>query len=262
MARFCNLFSGSSGNCTYISTGFGGILIDAGVSARRIEQALKERDIAPDSIEAIFVTHEHVDHVTGVRVFGYKHGCRIFGSVGTLEAMTQAGALGPQNEVQVMPDSVAAADMRVTAFHTSHDSAESLGFMVEMPTGRRVAVISDTGVLTPETLQAARGCDLVQIESNHDPIMLQYGRYPFPLKERIRSAIGHLSNPDCAAALPSLAESGTTRFVLSHLSRENNTPDRARQTAVQALTASGMTAGVDYLLSVSEPISHEKWMVL
>jgi len=252
MAELCPLFSGSSGNCTYIGTAEGGILVDAGVSAKRIETALRERDIEPHSIEAVFVTHEHIDHISGLRLLTKRYGWRVYASCGTLEAIADTRPLEPQTVCEVIGETgVCAAGMEIQPFATSHDSRESLGFRITLPDGRRVAVATDTGVMTDTVRAALSGCDLVHIESNHDVRMLENGPYPYYLKRRILADTGHLSNDACAAELTALAQNGTTRFVLAHLSRENNLPEIAYMTAQAALCGAGMQENIDFLLQVA-----------
>lgn len=252
MARYCPLFSGSSGNCTYIGTAEGGILVDAGVSAKRIETALRERDIEPHSIEAVFVTHEHIDHISCLRLLTKRYGWRVYASCGTLEAIADTRPLEPQTVCEVIGETgVCAAGMEIQPFATSHDSRESLGFRITLPGGRRVAVATDTGVMTDTVRAALSGCDLVHIESNHDVRMLENGPYPYYLKRRILADTGHLSNDACAAELTALAQNGTTRFVLAHLSRENNLPEIAYMTAQAALCGAGMQENIDFLLQVA-----------
>ena len=249
MARFCPLFSGSSGNCLYIGTGNGGILVDAGVSARRIEKALVDREIDPRTIRGIFVTHEHADHTAGLRVFCKRYGTAVYASAGTRQALLEDGTVADcrlWNEADL-------GDMTIAAFHTAHDSRESTGFCVQLSDDRRVGVATDLGVMTDEVRQALRGCDLIHIESNHDVRMLENGPYPYPLKRRILSDRGHLSNEACAAELPALISAGTTRVSLGHLSRENNLPMLAHATAIAGLTAAGARESADYLLWVAPP---------
>lgn len=263
MARFCPLFSGSSGNCTYIGSAKGGILIDAGVSARRITVALTERDIDPSSIDAVFITHEHTDHVSGLRVLIKRYGYKVYASAGTLDVLEQKRILSPGDRFEVLPQSgVEAADLFVTGFHTSHDSRESMGFRIKTGDDRTIAVATDTGCMTDTVRAALRGCDLVLLESNHDVGMLKNGGYPYFLKQRILCDTGHLSNECCAAELPALAQSGTTRFVLGHLSRENNLPELAYDTALAALEQEGMIVKRDFLLNVAPSTATVPVMVL
>ena len=252
MARFCPLFSGSSGNCTYIGTSAGGILIDAGVSARRIENALLERDINPSSIAAIFVTHEHSDHISGLRVLVKKYGYKVYASEGTIAAIIGSGMAIQENGLDVISASgIAAADLMVTGFHTSHDCGDSMGFRIQTGDGRTIAVATDTGCMTDEVRSALCGCDLALIESNHDVQMLKSGNYPYFLKNRILCDTGHLSNDCCAAELPNLASEGMTRFFLGHLSRENNLPELAYSTALRALCNAGFVQNRDFILSIA-----------
>ncbi len=261
MARFCPLFSGSKGNSVYIGAGTTGILIDAGVSAKRLETALCERDIAPASIAAIFVTHEHSDHIAGLRVFASRYATPVYASEGTLTALCEMGTVNGKFEALPMQAEVCAGELRVTSFHTSHDAAESTGYRVDTPDGRRITVATDLGVMTDEVRQALAGSDLAMMESNHDVRMLQNGGYPYYLKRRILSSTGHLSNDACSCELPGLAQSGVTRFVLGHLSRENNFPEIARQTALCSFTENGMREGVDFTLSVAPQVNEEKVLI-
>ncbi|BCI59995.1 MBL fold hydrolase [Solibaculum mannosilyticum] len=261
MSRICTLFSGSSGNCTYLASQEGGILIDAGVSARSIQRALEDRDIDPKTIRAVFVTHEHTDHVAGLRVFCSRFGCKVYSSPGTLAALEEKGMLQKVDSSCIGEETVEAAGMAVRPFPISHDCAQGYGYRIHMPDGRKVAVATDTGVMTDGVREAVHGCDLVVIESNHDVRMLQNGRYPYYLKRRILSQTGHLSNDDCAVELVELVRSGTTRLILAHLSRENNVPELAYETAKSFLTSVGMRQGTDYLLSVAPKASDQKVMV-
>lgn len=254
MARYCPLFSGSSGNCTYVGTANGGVLVDAGVSAKRIETALREREIDPASVRAVLVTHEHRDHVAGLRVLLKRFHYPVYASRGTWQSLLEDGILG-EGDLGAMlePGECEIADMRVKAFHTSHDCAESMGFCFQTPDDRRIAVATDMGMMTEEVREALTGCDLIHLESNHVVRMLECGPYPYPLKRRILSEKGHLSNEDCAQELQGFARKGTSRFVLAHLSRENNTPELAYLTARTALCGDGLREGTDFLLKVASP---------
>lgn len=252
MAKFCSLYSSSSGNCTYIGTSQGGILVDVGVSAKRTAEALAEIGIDPSQIAAIFVTHEHSDHINGIRVFSERHGIKVYASAGTLTGMEEQGALTSKMQVEIMPQGgVEAGGIFVKSFRTPHDSRESTGYSIVTPDGKRIAVATDIGTVTDTVMNAIYGCDFVLLESNHDVRMLQNGPYPYFLKERILSNHGHLSNEKCAETAVKLVESGTTRFVLGHLSKENNMPSLAFETTHAAMTMAGAKENIDYLLSVA-----------
>ena len=253
MARFCSLYSGSSGNSVAIGCGGKYILIDAGKSAKKLRERMKQEDIDPADIAALFLTHEHTDHIAGVRVLTSSLHIPVYATEGTAAWLEEHGH-AKNVDLRLMPsDGVDVGEMGVTAFPTSHDAAESCGFSVRCCDGRRITLATDTGIITPEIHDALSGADLVYLESNHDLGMLYNGRYPYPLKQRIASDVGHLSNEVCAAELPLLARSGATRFVLGHLSAENNMPLLARQSAVCEFSRYGMREGADYLLSVAPP---------
>lgn len=256
MLHYCSLFSGSSGNCTYVGTDSGGLLIDVGVSARRISTALKEREIAPATIRGVLLTHEHSDHVAGLRVLCKQYGWPVIASEGTLDALTEHNAVTPEQRLYCLPQGkrLAVAGMQITPFDTPHDSRQCYGYRVDTEDGRSLAMTTDLGYMPQAVMDIILGCQLVHIESNHDPEMLMNGAYPYWLKQRIRGQGGHLSNQDCAAVLPDLLEAGTTRIVLAHLSEHNNTPAMAKQCAGAALSACGATEGKDYRLSVANVV--------
>lgn len=251
MARFCSLYSGSSGNSVAIGSGGKYILIDAGRSAKKIKERMAAENISPKDVCAIFVTHEHSDHIAGIRVLASSLNIPVYATNGTAEYLERSGHTKKVDIRRITSDGVDIGDMQVKSFATSHDASESCGYSVQCCDGRRITLVTDTGVITPEIRAAMEGSDLIYIESNHDIAMLYAGSYPYPLKQRIASDYGHLSNDACAAELPALAESGTTRFVLGHLSAENNMPLIARQTAVSELNKYGIREGQDYLLSVA-----------
>ena len=256
MLRYCSLFSGSSGNSTYVGTATGGLLIDVGVSAKRIVTALQQRDIDPGSIRAVLLTHEHSDHVAGLQVLCRRFGWPVIASEGTLDALWEQNRLSPEQKMYTLPAGkpLTIGDLQMTPFETPHDSRQCYGYRIDSGDGRSLAMTTDLGYMPDSVLQAISGCDFLHIESNHDPEMLLTGPYPYVLKQRIRGPGGHLSNADCAAVLPSLVATGATRIALAHLSEQNNTPELARSCATAALSAAGVTVGRDCLLSVAAPV--------
>ncbi len=262
MARFCPLFSSSSGNCIYIGGASGGILIDVGVSAKRTSEALKSIDVDINSIGAIFVTHEHSDHISGLRVLAGAHGINVFSSRGTLEALEEMSILNGKYSASVIPnDGIEACGMHIKAFSTSHDSRDSVGYIVMTPDSRRIAVATDTGIVTDETMEGLLASDLVMLESNHDVGMLENGPYPYYLKRRVLSDEGHLSNDACAVTAKTLLQNGTTRFILGHLSKQNNFPKLAWQTTYAALCETGAQEKTDYMLTVAGGIESPQMTV-
>lgn len=254
MARLCPLFSGSTGNSYYIGSRSAGLLLDAGRSARQLGQMLSRCGIDPLAIQGILITHEHSDHIAGVRVFAKKYGIPVFASQGTLLAM-EPSLEGVERWVLDGP--VELAGMQVTPFPTPHDSAESLGFRITTQDHREFALATDLGELTNCVKDHLLGAEFVVVESNHDKEMLRSGPYPYYLKRRILSGRGHLSNGDCAGFLPELAKAGTKRFLLAHLSKENNTPSLADEAALSALSAAGYRQGTDFWLEVASPENTE-----
>ncbi len=263
MAKLCPLFNGSSGNSVYVGSAGQGILIDAGRSAKQIEQSLLNNQIDINSIQGIFITHEHTDHVSGLSVFATKYDLKIYASTGTLDALISKGVLknshkyNPINQCDVELDFAT-----VEPFPTSHDCCESLGYIIKNHMGSKVAICTDLGYISDSVKESLCGCDVVYIESNHDTRMLQNGSYPYFLKRRILSNKGHLSNEACAEVLPNLVNNGTTKIVLSHLSSENNIPELAFQTALYTLNNFGMEYNKDFTLSVAPKLNNGECHIL
>ncbi|MBQ7543092.1 MAG: MBL fold metallo-hydrolase [Clostridia bacterium] len=252
MARFCSLFSSSRGNCTYIGDPHAGILIDCGVSAKRIDETLSALGVDVGTIQAIFITHEHSDHICGLRVFASRHHIPVYASAGTVSAMENSDVLNGSFPVGVLSSQgTECAGMFIRPFPLSHDARQPVGYRIETADGRSISVATDTGVVTQSILSAVSGSDLILLESNHDIGMLQNGPYPYATKRRILSDVGHLSNDACAETAARLLESGTTRFCLAHLSRDNNMRPLAYQCTQTELELSGAVEGTDYLLSVA-----------
>ncbi|MBQ8183081.1 MAG: MBL fold metallo-hydrolase [Clostridia bacterium] len=259
MIRFCPLFSSSSGNSVYIGDREGGILVDVGRSAKQTELMLKNNGIDISCIKGIFLTHEHTDHVNGLNVFAARHNIPVYASSGTILALKNKGTLNTKHiDISISDKDIALAGLNIKPFRTSHDCADGRGYVVTGCDGvTKAAVATDTGYVSPELLQTITGCKLVYIESNHDVAMLRSGPYPYTLQKRILSNIGHLSNDACADTLTALVNKGTTHVVLAHLSRENNTPELAYNTATQTLLDIGALENRDYILKVAEPENHD-----
>lgn len=253
MARVCQLFSGSCGNSTFVGNADGGLLVDAGVSAKRICQALFDIGVDPERLKGVFITHEHSDHIAGARVFCSKYNIPLFATKGTLEVMERDGHINEKiMAFELEFDEIELDGYKIKNFRTSHDCAESCGYKIELPDGRTAAVCTDLGFVSEEVKSSLSKTDLLVFESNHDIDMLKTGIYPYPLKQRIMSPIGHLSNDACADALPAFVKSGTTRIILSHLSEQNNLPVYARSAARSILSHEGMKEGTDYLLQIAK----------
>ena len=254
MSRICPLFSGSTGNSTYIGTVNGGILIDAGASFKGLCNALERAGGGYDEIKAVAVTHEHTDHIKGLKTFLNKTGAALIASKGTLNALMLADIIPEGTSVIEIDEKPIEIDgILINRFATSHDCEGSSGYSFILPDSKKVTICTDLGIVTDEVRQAIYKSDVLLFESNHDIDMLKKGPYPPTLKVRIMSDKGHISNITCAAELKSFFESGTERFILGHLSQKNNTPLLARAAAEASLMDLGAKNGRDYLLSVANP---------
>lgn len=251
MARVVPLFSGSKGNCYYIGTAAEGVLIDAGRNCKQIELAMEANGLSMKSVGAVFVTHEHIDHCAALKVLVKKHALPVYASRGTLQELQHRDRLPAGAKTAVITGELALGNMRVERFDTSHDAAESCCYRVTAPDGKVCMIATDLGFVSDPIRAALAGCQFVVLESNHDVEMLKTGPYPFPLKKRILSDSGHLSNDACAVELAQLVNGGTLRLMLGHLSEMNNTPEVALRTAVAELQRAGMKYKADYTLDVA-----------
>lgn len=263
MARFCTLCSSSSGNSSYIGTGNGGILIDAGTNAKQLTLALESISVNPETIHGIFITHEHTDHIGALRVFASRYHIPVYATKGTLGAMEKGGHLKGDFLAEIISaEGVEVNGMLVKSFRTSHDSAESCGYTVMLPDETKISVCTDTGIITQDIIDKVTGSDLILLESNHDKEMLNNGPYPYYLRQRILSDYGHLSNEACAEAACHFVNTGTTRLILGHLSRDNNTASTALSETSLALGRMGAVEGIDYLLSIAPVGTGERVVIL
>ena len=262
MAKVCQLFSGSSGNSIFVSYKETKILVDAGVSAKRICQGLSEIGEDASELSAIFVTHEHSDHIGGLRVLASKYNIPVFASEDVIKKMICTNIINDKVKALPIESNTELSGIEVLPFELSHDSVSCHGYRFNLGSGRSVGVCTDTGYVTEAARKALKGSDLVFLESNHEVTMLQNGAYPYYLKKRILSEHGHLSNFASSEFAKELVENGTTRLVLAHLSRDNNTPDIAKETALSALNEEGFKENSDYRLYISSPINSEKAITL
>ena len=237
--RLVTFASGSGGNCALIRGRETNLLMDAGISMRRIRAALARQALTMGDVDGVLITHEHSDHVYALKTM-LKTGPRPIYAPRTV-AYHLVNAL-PELEayLRVVPVGApfALREFTLTAFATPHDTDESVGYRIEGADGR-LGFCTDTGSVTEDMLSALCGCDAALIEANHDVDMLRYGPYPAALKRRILSDRGHLSNDDCADFACALAKSGVGGIVLGHLSKENNTPRKAFETVREALDGEG-----------------------
>ena len=240
MLSVCPLFSGSEGNSTYIENDQLSFLVDAGRSAKQLKEAIIRNGFNPDKIKFILVTHEHSDHVKGLGVFARKYNIKIFASSGTLKELENKNIIDNRIDYQPINDILEIDNVRITPFEISHDCAQGYGYSILFrDSNLKISVCSDLGFVSDSVFNSILGSDLILIESNHDLEMLKNGSYPIFLKQRILSNHGHLSNVACSDLLPKLAMSGTKKFILCHLSSNNNTRDIAYNSAFNSLKNSG-----------------------
>ena len=249
--RICVLGSGSKGNCTYIECGDTKILVDAGLSCAQIEKRLKQININPFSISAIFVTHEHTDHIAGAPQFALKFGTKVFTHKDTWNAMYQKFDKLPDNQlIEIYDGSFSINDVDVSTFKLSHDAAHCLGYSI-LHKQSRASVATDLGFMTDEILSNLTKSNLVVLEANHDiTTLLNNPNYPLYLKNRILSNFGHLNNNASADAVLKMLGYNVRGVVLAHLSEHNNSPKLAYGTVAQKIQSAGASVGKDIILDL------------
>ena len=256
MLELCTLASGSSGNCLLVSDGATHLLVDDGISCRRITTALKGLGVDPASLSGVLITHEHSDHISGLTTLTKQLGIPVYASRGTGRQLCYRIAFLEEVLHPFTPgDCFSIGGIDVESFPTPHDAAESTGYALSAG-GRKAAVVTDLGHVTAAVEAGIQGANLLVAEANHDIEWVQSGPYPDFLKDRILGDRGHLSNEAGAALVCSAVTKGASTIVLAHLSHENNTPERARPVVGDALGRMGALPGRDVLLDVaphSEP---------
>lgn len=231
--RLCSIASGSSGNCILAGSDNSHILIDAGISGKRICEGLAQLGLKPEETEGIFITHEHMDHIQGLGVMARRHGLPIYATEGTLSAIRKNASLGQIDGGLlhvVRPDEpLCIGDLSVEPIRVSHDAADPVMYIVRHG-GRSAAVVTDLGIYDRYLTEKLRGVHVLLLEANHDVRMLEMGAYPYPLKQRILSERGHLSNEASGRFLGELLHDGFEAVMLGHLSKENNYEKLAYET--------------------------------
>ena len=264
MLRFCSLASGSGGNATLIEARSSAdgpttrVLVDCGLTLKRLTASLARRGCTPGDIDALFVTHEHSDHVAGAWALRRRHGTALWMSRGTRDASVgddEDAAASVHVACDGVPITIGALTMR--PFAVPHDAAEPLQ-LVCSTAHARVGVITDLGAPDDRVIAALQGCDALLLECNHDRAMLQHGPYPAWLKRRIGGARGHLANDQSAALLAAVRHNALRHVLAAHLSRQNNAPDLA----LAALTRALPTGSRAPALQVADPDHGSAWFEL
>ncbi len=244
------LASGSSGNSIYISDGKSNILIDAGLSGKKIEDRLKMIDRAPDSIDAILVTHEHCDHIKGVGVLSRRFNIPVFANELTWEGAARDLGKMKEENCKLFKGDFMIGKLGIEPFPIPHDARDPVGFVVNLK-NKRIGIATDMGFMPDSIKNNLKKVDFLVLEANHDLDMLLNGNYPWSLKNRIKGKKGHLSNDDTAAVLPELIGGNCPSVLLAHLSKENNIPELAYLTVKNILKKEGLKLDKDLKLGLT-----------
>ena len=251
MLELCTLASGSSGNSLLVTDGRTHVLVDAGISCRRICTGLKELGVEPKELAGVLITHEHSDHISGLTTLTKQLKLPVYASPGTGRQLCYRIAFLEELLRPVAPgEGFSVGGLAIESFPTSHDAAESVGYALSAG-GRKAAVVTDLGYVTGAVLRGIRGAVLLVAEANHDVEWVQSGPYPYHLKARILGDRGHLSNEAGAELAWTAVEGGARTVVLAHLSHENNTPARAHEVVRGVLERRGAAVGRDVALEVA-----------
>jgi phosphoribosyl 1,2-cyclic phosphodiesterase len=253
--NICILCSSSTGNSALVTHGDTKLLIDVGTWARYIASRLSRAGAPPEDLNAILITHSHVDHIHGLGQMTDKYHIPVFSTEPTRAAIcTRYSCVGDVASTFLENTSFQLGEIVIESFNTSHDSPGSVGFVFSAD-GARLAYVTDLGFVSNRVRTAALGATAAVIEANYDEEMLRKGPYPRKLKRRIASQSGHLSNTDSAAFAVQLCGAGAKRIILAHLSRKNNTPELAFAAVSEELTKNGYILGRDVELLVAPPSS-------
>lgn len=237
--RLCSIASGSSGNCIYVGSDCAHVLIDAGISGRRVEAGLNSLELTGRDLDGILITHEHSDHIKGLGVLARKYGIPIYATGGTVDAMVRSGSLGkiPEGIFREIreDESFLIKDLVVNPFTIPHDAAQPVGYRLECGE-HSVGIATDLGKYNEYIIENLQNLDALLLEANHDIRMLQVGRYPYYLKQRIMGDRGHLSNENAGQLLCRLLHDNLKAVFLGHLSKENNYEELAYETVCSEVT--------------------------
>ena len=249
--KFCSLASGSSGNCQYVEYKDTKIIIDAGLSGKKIEENLEKIGVNASDIDAVFVTHEHIDHIKSVGVLSRRHDLKVFSNMMTLDGMLPTvKKLDPKNTfIFENGKSFTFKDLEIMPISTFHDCASGCGFVIKG--NKKISLLTDTGWVNQDAMEKMDGSELFYLESNHDVDMLVHGSYPYPTKQRILSTKGHLSNENAAEVLSMILKKKQEQVLLGHLSTDNNLPDLALKTINDTLASENKIENTDYKIDVA-----------
>lgn len=261
MPRFTTLYSGSSGNAAVAEQDGRYLMVDMGASCKATVSALGDLQLELQNLQGILITHEHSDHIKGLKVFLKRYPVPVYASAATLDELERMDAVPPATQLVDIDGSVKAiGSFEVKSFATSHDAAGCRGYRISVPGGDAMAIATDLGHITPSVMEHLREAKLVALEANYDPVQLRHGPYPYYLKKRISSVRGHLSNQDSAETVTALAAAGCRRFSMCHLSRENNRPDLVLDAINSAMFAGGLLMPEDCVIQIARRHQVSPWM--
>lgn len=258
MINFCSLYSGSSGNSLFVETQNTKILVDAGVSCKKIESALQDINIDPSSLDGILVTHEHIDHVQSLGTLSKKFDLPVFVNQKTLDSMPkQKDKISDKNIKKFnVSENFEIGDLKIHPFSIPHDAADPCGFNIYKE-DKKISIATDIGHMTNNILKNLEESLFVMLESNYDPEVLRCSAYPFSLKSRIAGPIGHLPNEIAGKTISHLLKSGLKTAMLGHLSKESNFPELAYQTVLDELISNNYDEN-SFSLSVASRDKHSE----
>lgn len=242
--KFCAIASGSSGNSVFVGTKHTKVLIDAGLSGKRIIEGLASLNVTGETIDALFITHEHTDHIKGVGVFSRKFDIPIYATIGTWNAMeNQIGKIAPKNKRFIYEEEPCIInDICMYPFSIPHDAKQPVGYSVEAE-NHKITIATDLGHITEDIKQKLFGSELLLLEANHDEEMVKNGHYPYHLKQRILGEQGHISNHTAGNLLCDIMSEKLKYVFLGHISEENNCPQLAYQTVEDILHKNNIKVG-------------------
>ena len=239
--KFCSLYSGSTGNSLFVQGNETKILVDAGVSAKKITEALASLDTDISEINAIIVTHEHIDHIRSIGTLANKYNIPIYANLGTWNGIENESKVTKiQNKNYFTTgEEFEIGDLKIKSFSTSHDAMDSCGFSIEND-GKKISIATDLGEMTNEVLKNLKQSKFILLESNYEPEVLRYCSYPYPLKTRIAGNRGHLSNGEAGKTISKLTDYGLENVMLGHLSKESNFPELAYKSVLNEMMQNGI----------------------
>ena len=258
MFNFCSLYSGSSGNSLFVETQNTKLLIDAGVSSKKIETALNDINIDPSTLDGILVTHEHIDHVQGLGTLSKKFDLPVFVNQETLDTMPKQKDKISENNIKTfkISDKFDIGDLEIKPFSIPHDAANPCGFNI-WKNNKKISIATDIGHMTNPILKSLEESLFIMLEANYDPEVLRCSPYPFTLKSRIAGPTGHLPNEMAGKTISHLLKSGLKNAMLGHLSKQSNFPELAYKTVVDELISNNYNEDC-ISLSVASRDNHSK----